>query len=182
MVKRGWLVLGIGIVIVFFLIAFFYFALASPKIDFDKKHGKLANPAENLTFEEVKLAFNEDFVYYLLYSIKAYNLHNVPLTNDLPRIEIKVGNEVYSAVIQNGEMLVAKESIENPDVRIVTSLEEAAKMVKYSDYVKTSFESGSSDIEMLANKATLFSKGYLNLYTEVTGKSITGNVVRIYTS
>ena len=47
-------------------------------------------------------------------------------------------------------------------------------------YIKESFSSGKSEFELVANKATLFSKGYLSLYKDLTGKGITGSVIGIY--
>ncbi len=45
------------------------------------------NPAEGLSVEQAIVEFDESFVYYLLFNIKAYNLHNPPLSSAEPRIE-----------------------------------------------------------------------------------------------
>jgi len=175
--KKAWLIFGIIMILLFIVAAFFYMSLVTPK---SGNFANLTNPAENLNIDEIKQQFDSTFIYYLLASIKAYNLHNPPLSSNQPKIEIVIGNDAYSAVIDSGKILVDKRKIDNPDIRITTSLDEAAKMVKYSNYVKTSFEEGKSSIELITGKTELFSKGYLNLYTELTGKSITGNVIRIY--
>lgn len=180
--KRGkWIIWASIIVLVLFVIAlFFYYALAKPRNNFNSGE-VLVNPAINLSLEEIEQQFDEKFVYYLLYYAEAYNLHNPPLSRDTPKIELKIGEDVYSAVVDDGNMLVAKTGIDERDIILITAKSEAAKMIKYPEYIKDSFSSGKSSVELVANKATLFSKGYLNLYTKLTGKSITGNVVRMYT-
>lgn len=177
--KRGWLIfLGIVLVLVVLLGGFFYYALAKPKSNNQMR--ALENPAANLSIEEARARFDESFIYYLLASIKAYNLHAPPLSSDAPKIEIAVGDKVFSAVVNKGEILVNNKAINNEDIRITTPLDEAIAMIKYPDYVQSSFADGKSDIELVASKTTLFAKGYLSLYTELTGKSVTGNVFRIY--
>ncbi|MEK6927109.1 MAG: hypothetical protein AABX11_01620 [Nanoarchaeota archaeon] len=176
--KRGKWAIWVSIVFVVLLLIgmFFYFALFKPSGNVVT----LQNPAKDLSLKETEQQFDESFVSYLLYSIKAYNLHNPPLSSNYPKIEILVGESVYYAVVKDSQVMVSKDVLDEVDVRIVTSLSEAAKMVKYPDSVKQSFEEGVSRIDLIASKTSLFSKGYLSLYTEITGKSITGNVVRIY--
>jgi len=47
-------------------------------------------------------------------------------------------------------------------------------MLQNKDYISESFQSGASKMEMVAGKTELASKGYLEIYTGITGKSITG--------
>ncbi|MBI3334600.1 hypothetical protein HYZ97_03880 [Candidatus Pacearchaeota archaeon] len=181
--RRGrWMIWASLIGVIILVVALFlYYSLVSPDYSAQYQGTRvLVNPAANLSLEEVEQQFDETFVYYLLAASKAYNLHNPPLSSDTPKIEIVVGDDTYSAVIEDGEILVAQSALENEDIRLITSTNEAAKMVKYPSSIKESFGSGSSQVELLASKTILFSKGYLNLYTELTGKSIAGNVVRIY--
>lgn len=182
MEKRGRavLVLSIAILIVFVILLFFYFALFNPNSSKSENGTPLLNPAANLTTEEAIAKFDSSFVKYVLYTIKAYNLHNPPLSDDYPKIEFKVDQDIYSAVIQNSVIKVSENSVVNPDIRIRTTKEEAVRMVKDQNYVQQSFLEGKSEIDLLASKTTLFAKGYLGLYTGLTGKSVTGNVLRIY--
>ena len=143
---------------------------------------KLINPISNLTQEEAIMQFNESFVSYLLYSIKAYNLHNPPLSSDTPKIKFLIGDDSYNAEIIDGLIKTQKIGINNEDIQIITTKSEAVKMLRDRDYVEQSFKLGNSRIELIAGKTTLFSKGYLNLYTKLTGKSVTGNTIRIYMS
>ena len=142
--------------------------------------GLVKNPILNLTDEQAVMFFDESFVFYLLHSIKAYDLHNPPLSSDYPRIEINVVDEVYSAVVVKGLINVTRGQIANEDIVIKTTKEEAVKMLRDKNYVTKSFNEGFSTIELVAGKTTLFTKGYLNLYDELMGKSITGNLIRIF--
>jgi|SRR3989344_1589507 len=180
--KRGRLTLVVSIValIVLVILLFLYFALLKPANVKSSGITFIENPAQGLTTEEAIASFNESFVFYVLYSIKAYELHNPPLSNNDPEIEFRVDDDVYNAIIQNGIIKVAKRAIENPDAIIITTKMEGVKMVQNKDYIQESFASGKSGIDLKASKTTLFGKGYLNLYTELTGKSITGNIIRIY--
>lgn len=180
--RRWVLVLSVAILLVLVGILFFYFALFKPSYSKESSGVVLQNPAANLSLEEAEQKFDGSFVAYVLYSIKAYDLHNPPLSNEDPKIEFMVDSDVYSAVVQNGVIKVEKKSIDNPDAIIKTSKEEAVKMVQSKNYVQESFANGKSEIELKAGKATLFGKGYLNLYNELTGNSVTGDVIRIYTS
>jgi len=134
--------------------------------------GELTNPVTNITDEKAIEKFDESFVYYLLYSLKAYNLHNPPLSSDKPKIEIRVDSDPFNAIIESGKIIVKKGSIENKDVLIKTTKSEAVKMLREGSKVFESFSSESSTIEMVAGKATLFGKGYLQMYEEITGKKL----------
>ncbi|MCX8159246.1 MAG: hypothetical protein N3D20_03095 [Candidatus Pacearchaeota archaeon] len=183
MAKRGsWaLPISVFLVIALIIIIFFWFALF--KTGNVVYYGQdIKNPADGLTIEEAILRFNEDFVFYLLYKIEAYNLHNPPLTKDLPKMEIIVGDDIYNAVIDGGRIFVGNGKIDKKDVVIRTTKEEIVKMMIDVNYVKKSFNDGKSSIKLVASKTTLFAKGYLNLYNKLIGNSITGNVVRMYLS
>lgn len=180
--KKGWaLWLSITLVAVLIMVIFAYFVLFKPDNSRVYSGQELENPAEGLSDEQAVLAFDESFVFYLLYSIKAYNLHNPPLSSEIPRIEILVGEDVFNANVKKGIISVEKGEISNEDVVIRTTKEEAVKMVRDKNYVTQSFNDGKSGIDLIAGKTTLFAKGYLNMYNELTGKSITGNIIRIYT-
>ncbi|MBS3065853.1 hypothetical protein J4229_02280 [Candidatus Pacearchaeota archaeon] len=178
--KKGSFIFWVSIIlaVLLIIIAFLYFALFKPQTS-GGKSVILNNPVSGLTDEQAVVAFNESFVIYLLYSIKAYNLHNPPLSSNYPKLEIDVGGDIFSANVQKGAIYVSKNEIFEEDVIIRTTKEEAVKMLRDKNYVVKSFNDGKSGIELVASKTTLFAKGYLNMYTELTGKSITGNLIRI---
>jgi hypothetical protein len=180
--KRGWILwVSIALVVVLIGAAFLYFALFNRDNSSVYSGGNIKNPAEGLSNEEAVLAFNESFVFYLLYEIKAYNLHNPPFSSDVPRIEVDVGEDVFGATVDNGIITVTKGRIAKRDIIITTTKSEAVKMLRDKNYVVQSFNDKMSSIELVADKTTLFAKGYLAMYNELTGKSVTGNIVRIFT-
>ena len=184
--KGGWaLALGIILIIILVILIFFYFSMYK-RPGYDKLYqeqsdaGKIINPVSGLSKEEAISEFNESFVYYLLYSIKAYNLHNPPMSNDEPKIEIIVDDQAYNARIVEGAIIVNGGSIEKKDIVITATKEEAIKMLQDRNYIAQSFSNGKSNIDLIESKSTLFAKGYLSIYHELTGASITGSVIRIY--
>ena len=182
---RKFVIIGIIILIVLIIALFFYFSLSGKNYDsfYEKKvlNNELINPASGLSQEEAILAFNESFVYYLLYNIKAYNLHSPPLSSNTPKIEIFVGEKIYNAEISNGLINVFPGEMSKRDIVIKTTVEEAIKMLDNRQFIQDSFAKGRSSLELIESKSTLFAKGYLNLYNELTGKSVTGNAIKIYT-
>ncbi len=161
-------VAGVGY---FFLLKPDYSEIYAQKI----ASGEIKNPAEGLTVEEAVAKFDESFVLYLLINIKAYNLKNPPFSSDTPKIEFLIDKDAYNAEVVKGNINAEKGSIDGEDIVIKTTKEEAVKMVKDKAYITTSFRNGSSGIELVAGKATLFTKGYLDIYTELTGKTLTGS-------
>lgn len=113
---------------------------------------------------------------FLFYNIKAYKLHNTPLSGNTPKIELVIGNEVYSSEIIKGNFLTKKESIEGEDLKIITSKEEFIKILNSGNLkqdLQGSVSEGKTEIEVLAGNTELLAKGYLALYKEITGKSLT---------
>lgn len=127
----------------------------------------LVNPARGLSLEEAVIKFDESFVYYLLASIKAYNLHEALFSSDLPKIIISLGDDVYYGKIVDGKIIVGKGGIEDADIIIYSSKEEVIRIMQDKNYVKQSFSEGLSKIELKSDKLELYSKGYLDLYEEM---------------
>lgn len=102
---------------------------------------------------------------YMSVKLYLYNLHNIPLTNNNPRIQAYIDNTQYFIEIINGEIYVKKGIVENPDAIIRTTLDEVAKIIENSEYAKGSLNSGKTSIEITGNKITLLLKGYFKLYS-----------------
>ena len=181
MSKRGSAVLWISAVLALLLVLsiFLYFALFKPNNS--AAYSNLKNPVDGLNDSQAVAVFDESFVYYLLASIKAYNLHNIPLSSSYPRMEIDVAGEIFNANVKKGVISVSRGEITNEDVVIRTTKDEAVKMLRDREYVTKSFNDRKSNIDLIADKTTLFAKGYLNMYNELTGKSVTGDIIRIST-
>lgn len=139
-----------------------------------------SNPAEGLSNELAEYAFDKNSIFYLLYNLEAYKLHNPPLSSDTPKLEINVEGETYNAEVREGLISTGRGSIPDEDVLIITTKAEAIRMMRDKEYARQSFNSGRSSINFIADKNIIFSKGYLVMYNDIVGKSITGNIIRIY--
>ena len=128
-----------------------------------------------------KTVVGEIQIYLLLYSIKAYELHSPPLSSNTPKINIAIGNQEYQAEVIKGQISIQKGLLENPDLKISCQEDEFIKILNSQNFnlaLQDSVKSGKTGIEILAGKTELFTKGYLTVYKEVTGKSLTGNFLR----
>ncbi len=138
-------------------------------------------PTVNLvTINKTVVGTNQ--IYYLLFSIKAYELHNPPLSSNTPKINIEIGNKRYKAEILDKKIQVEQGSLEKPDLKISCKEDEFIKILNSENFnfaLQNSVKSGRTNIEILAGKTELFTKGYLNLYREITGKSLLGSFLRV---
>ena len=155
----------VGIIFISYLL---FNALHSSKST--SSQGVDLNPVGNLSIEQATAIFNESFVSYFLYSINVDKLHNPPLSSDTPKINFFIDNDVYNAEVKSGVIKVGKGNVDGEDIIIKTTKVEAVKMIKDKSYVSNSFVNGSSEIELVASKAKLYSKGYLSLYGDITGQ------------
>ncbi|MDO8508734.1 MAG: hypothetical protein Q7S27_03565 [Nanoarchaeota archaeon] len=130
----------------------------------------LVNPSKGLSLDDAVKDFNEDYIYFLLFSIKAYNLYEAPFSDELPTIQIDVEDGSYYGEVNEGRIRVGEGTIENEDIVIYSSKEEIIKIMQDRDYVKDSFKNGLSKIELKTDKLELYSKGYLDIYDELTGE------------
>ncbi|MDP1695545.1 MAG: hypothetical protein Q8L29_01375 [archaeon] len=169
-IRRHWFLIVFLILLV--LCGLIYYTLFYKTYNVQSEtSGQSVNPVSDLSVEEAVIQFNSGFVSYLLYNIGAWQLHNPPLSSDTPKIEIDVGDEIYNAVVEKGNINVQKGKIDSKDIIIILTKEEAVKMMKDSNYVKESFKSGGSRIELVAGETTLFLKGYLKLYNELSDEN-----------
>lgn len=160
---------------------FFYFATASPNKP--RAGTEIENPIKDLTIEQAILQFNEEYIKYLVFVIGGWKLHNPPLSDETPKIKVIVDNEVFISEIVNGEIKTEKKEAEGEDIIIKTTRQEIVNSIKslnMKSYIKQSVQEGKTTLELKASYTTLFSKGYLNIYQDITGKSFTGSVVRIF--
>lgn len=171
------LIIGIILIVLVIVVAFVYYVLANP--GYPKP--ALENPSANAV--ESEIIIEPIHVTYLLNELGAYNLRSTPLTGNNPVIEIRVGEDNFKSVVTRGVIETSKGFAENPDIKIFTLREEVAKAIvsgNIKDYMRGSISEGKTTIELATGYSTLFAKGYLSLYKELTGKSFTGSVVRIF--
>lgn len=136
----------------------------------DTKPSILENPIRNLTDQQAQEKLNETFVTYLLYTIGADKLHEPPLSSNAPEMNLFIDELDFGAQIRQGMITVTDEPVDTEDIIIRTTRAEAVKMLRDKEYITTSFNTGASQIELVASKTELFTKGYLSLYTELTGE------------
>ena len=170
-------ILGILIVLVLVAVIFVYYATAVNNVKPDIK-----NPISENAGSEIIIS--EEYISYLLNEIGAYKLHNPPLSNDMPKINLKVDELEFKAEIDNGYPRTNKGNWDKADIKITTTKKEVTGAIKSNpkEYMKNSVSSGKTEIKLEAGYTELFSKGYLTLYHDLTGKSFTGSVIRIFAS
>ena len=132
-------------------------------------YAAVRNPVEGLSDEQAAAKFDEGFVSYLLYSIGAGKLHNPPFSSNTPKIVFFIDDDIFNAEVKNGGIVVKKGNINDADIMIITSKEEGVKMLRDRNYVVKSFSDGKSSFSALADKLSLLSKGYLDMYNKLTG-------------
>tara|TARA_Y100000310_G_C20659270_1_gene803754 strand:- start:303 stop:932 length:630 start_codon:yes stop_codon:yes gene_type:complete len=125
---------------------------------------------EEELIQEAVLEFDADYINYLLLALGVEGLHKSP-TFENPKIEIDVG-EVWGSEINKGSPNTQRGGIEGKDIRFIMTKEEAVKALLSNDaedFMKNSVSSGRTQIEMVAGRVELFTKGYLGLYKDLTG-------------
>lgn len=184
-VKKVGIVLAVIIVIGLILGAMFIFGFFSG----EKIQVVLENPLKGIVFantneagqvdeeaviEQAIIKFDEEFMDYILIALGVGVLHKSPLFEN-PLIEFKLGDEIWSSEIIDGVPNSKKEDIDNEDLRISIQKKEAVKALLSEDieqFMKDSVASDNTQIEIVAGKAELFSKGYLDMYEKLIGEEV----------
>ena len=107
---------------------------------------------------------------YILYELEAYNLHNVPLSDDLPSIEFNVDGEKFTSTVKNGELVTEKGEALQKDIIIYTDQKTVFETVVSENPVETlqrARDNGSLKVELIANTQTLALKGYYPIYDKL---------------
>jgi len=170
----------IAILLVVFLIGYFKsgkkieIVLENPLKDLVFKHTVEGIVDREAVIEEAILEFNEDYINYLLVALGVGNLHKSLVGYGNPVVEFVIDDETWTSELDNG-LNTWKGAGEDEDLIISISREEAIDAILTEDvesFIKDSVSSGRTDIEMVAGKVELASKGYLAMYTELTGEEI----------
>lgn len=123
--------------------------------------------------EQGIIDFNEDYLNYILVSFGINKLHKSFLGYGNPIIEINLDGEIWNCEIDRNSLKTNKESINNEDIQIIVSKQEAVEALSSPDisqFMKNSVASGNTKIEMIADKTELLSKGYFDMYDAISGK------------
>jgi len=150
----------------------------------------LENPLKNIVFVNTNalgevdydavisqgvLEFNEDYILYLLVALGIQNLHKSYLGYGNPLLELHIDDEGWNVEITNKGVSIQKAFIDDEDLIIFISKQEAVKALLSSDineFMKESVYNGNTRLEKVAGNIELGSKGYLDMYTQVTGEVI----------
>ncbi|MBR9705626.1 hypothetical protein GOV14_01190 [Candidatus Pacearchaeota archaeon] len=119
--------------------------------------------------------FNASYIDYILIALGSGHLRKSPLTFENPKIEVVLDGEVWGSVIKKGTPNTGKGEISDEDLQILLSKEEAVRIIlskEPGEYMKDSVSNGRTEIELVAGKVTLFAKGYLEMYTALTGDEV----------
>jgi len=169
----------IAIVLIFLLIAIL---AVLGFIIYNLYGSSFSTPQPSINLLEVdKTVIGEDQIYYLLFSIKAYQLHSPPFSSNTPKINVVIGNQEYQAEIVKTQIVVNQGKLPNPDLKISIGEEEFINLLNSENFnlaLQDSVSAGRTNLEVSAGNTELFTKGYLSLYKEITGKSLTGSFLR----
>jgi hypothetical protein len=128
--------------------------------------------------EQAIIEFNEDYINYLLVALGTGYLHGSIIGGN-PLLELVLtdnsGDEIWHAEVIDGMPNSVLGETENEDLRISLSKETAVRAILSEDvnkFMKDSHSQGSISLELIANKAELFAKGYLDMYKVLTGEEI----------
>ncbi len=179
-----------ALVIIIIITAILTAAFFSGFLSKPRKEVILENPLKDIVFTNTNQAgqvnqqavidqgilnFNQDYINYLLVALGVGKLHKSYVGYGNPTIELNIGREIWSAEIDNGNLLTKKGPNENKDLIISLSKQEAVKALLSSnieEFIKNSASSGNTQIQMMANMVELGSKGYLAMYKDLTGEEV----------
>ena len=125
----------------------------------------------NKVVEEAVIAFNEEYIRYILIALSVHHLHASSFGYGNPLLELQIDDEIWSAEIIDGTVHIQKQAIANEDAIIFMSKKEVVRALLSSNlenFMTESVKSGRTKIEMVADKTELFTKGYLKMYQELT--------------
>lgn len=129
-------------------------------------------PISNLSINPLqynKIEITPKFISFLLNEVGAWQLHKNSLTLVDPIINFKIDNEEFYSEIKT-EIKTYKGLSKFADLQFNTdkqNLIEAIISDNPKEIFKQSITSGNTQIEIKANKAELFAKGYLKLYNSL---------------
>lgn len=124
--------------------------------------------------KEGVIEFNENYINYILVALGTSYLHKSPLFEN-PLIEFDLEGDIWNAEVIGGMPDSKRGSIDNEDLKISISKEKAVEALlseNIEKFMKESVKNGGIGIEMIAGKTELFSKGYLEMYKQLTGEEV----------
>ena len=123
-------------------------------------------------FDQAIQEFDKDYINYILLALGVNKLKKSLIGYGNPKVEFKIDEEIWSSEIIDQALNTQKSSIDDPDVRFHMPKSEIVESLLSSDinqFVIQSVSSGNTQLELLAGKPELLSKGYLGMYKDLTG-------------
>lgn len=173
----------IAVLIIFLIVFAAGFLIKKPKIEIYLENPiagivlKYTNEAgytnKTAVIEEGVIEFNEDYINYILIALGTSYLHKSPLFEN-PLIKFDLEGDLWNSEIIEGMPNSKRGSVDNEDLIIRISKEEAVEALlagNIEEFMKESVKNGDTKIEMIAGKTELFSKGYLEMYKQLTGNA-----------
>ena len=130
---------------------------------------------ETEIIEQAEIEFDYNYINYVLYAMSAWKLHNPPFSGDTPKLKVIVDDEIYYSEVVDTEINTYLDDIGEEDVEIIISKGEVIQAMLAEDmsvYMKESVAEGETKIDLIAGSLTLASKGYLQMYKDITGEEL----------
>ena len=166
----------------FFVLGFLFYATYTPSY----QKNDITNPVRvstgNNSNQKVNLVVNEQYISYIINEMGGYKLKSY-MGN--PKIQVEVDKDKFNSEVTRGKIVTKRGEASEPDLIIRTSKDEVLSCIvakNPSQYIKNSVANGNTQIELVASYTVLFARGYLNLYKDVTGKTLTGSVIKVFDS
>ena len=184
--KKFLFISGIFLVIIIILAGVYFFGWFSGSGD----KIILENPLKNIVLSNTNaqgqvdydavvsegvINFNVDYINYIMAALGIGKLHKSLMGYGNPVIEMNLNDEVWNSELKDGGLYSLQGDSDDEDLRVIMTKEEAVKALLSSDiagFMKNSVTEGNTKIEMIAGKIELGSKGYLEMYSELTGESV----------
>jgi hypothetical protein len=116
--------------------------------------------------------FDKDYINYILLALGVNKLKKSLIGYGNPKVEFKINEELWSSEIVDQSLNTQKSTIDDPDVRFHMPKTEIIESLLSSDinqFVINSVSNGNTQMELIASKPELLSKGYLGMYKDLTG-------------
>ena len=190
--KLKFIFILIIITFIFFILGIlFYFGIFSHKFIKDNNSSvQLENPINKIIFknqdsrdfvkreliiEQALFEFNEEYINYLLIALKVKNLHKSTIGYGNPIIQLSIDEEYWVTEINGDEIITNKGISKEKDLIIYITKRraiEALLSLSIEESIKGLAINGEIKMELISGKVELGSKGYLKMYTELTGKDL----------
>ena len=168
--KKPEILILLGVIVILLgIIAFSVFPFSSDS----KGESTYTPPWTDETLGEIEITSN--VVGHVLNLLGAKELHNIPLTSKTPKIEILVDDQTFNSEIKKGNIITSLGTTGEKDIKISMTRRNVIDIINStmpSEVITAAINDGSMNLELEASKTTLFTKGYLSLYSKFTGEEI----------